>query len=293
VKARILAALAICFFAFTTGADVRAQSTAPSAVPAIKRQITMIPVLIHPPKITRLEAEFYRPTGIGPFPLVLFSHGTPRDAADMRKMSPDYLTAGTWFASHGYIVVIPMRRGYGRSEDSQGDTYGSCKDPDYFHAGEEAARDILAALDYLRGQPDIDASRILLAGHSAGGWGSLAALSHSPANVLGAIVFAPARGSRQDDDTCAPDYLVREAGRFGGKASVPVLWFYSTNDHYMVPGLSRRMFDTFSHNHPQDDVFVQLGPYGDDGHQFIHHEDALRMWTPAAEAFLARLGLPH
>jgi hypothetical protein len=63
---------------------------------------------------TELETTLFKPNGDGPFPLVVINHGKatgdPRFQARAR-----YLLAATEFVARGYVVAMPMRRGFSKS----------------------------------------------------------------------------------------------------------------------------------------------------------------------------------
>src|SRR5580692_10788677 len=61
----------------------------------------------------RLAVHVFRPSGAGPFPLVVINHGTPVSIADARKQKPGFSIASTWFAERGYLVVVAQRPGFG------------------------------------------------------------------------------------------------------------------------------------------------------------------------------------
>src|SRR5215467_9496772 len=59
----------------------------------------------------RIEAYVYRPAGAGPFPVVIYSHGSRKGyEREERPMA----FVGTALAREGYLVVVPERRGYGK-----------------------------------------------------------------------------------------------------------------------------------------------------------------------------------
>ncbi len=61
----------------------------------------------------RIEAYVYRPTGTGPFPVVIYSHGSRKGyEREERPMA----FVGNMLASQGYLVLVPERRGYGKSD---------------------------------------------------------------------------------------------------------------------------------------------------------------------------------
>jgi dienelactone hydrolase len=137
-----------------------------------------------------IEAYFYKPQGNGPFPLVIYNHGSragsERTEVPCRYIAPVLVAAG-------YAVLVPERRGYGKSD---GPTYGEEVGNDRgdlmmkrFH---EEAGDMLAGLEYLKrkeAEPNfgrikpgatlipIDFKHVALMGWSHGGVVSLLAAS--------------------------------------------------------------------------------------------------------------------
>jgi len=53
-----------------------------------------------------------------------------------------WFSLSSWFVSRGYVVVLPMRRGYGETSGAWAEDYGRCQTPDYFGAGLQGAADI-------------------------------------------------------------------------------------------------------------------------------------------------------
>jgi hypothetical protein len=65
----------------------------------------------------------------------------------------------------GYAVLVPVRRGYGASGGEHfGDAFGQCSQPDFRRAGEGAALDLLATVEWAKAQSDLDTKRWLLVG---------------------------------------------------------------------------------------------------------------------------------
>jgi acetyl esterase/lipase len=103
----------------------------------------------------RLRAWLSRAAEGGRHPAVLFVHGGASfGAADWQMIQP--------FRDAGFVVMMPMLRG----ENGQ---------PGDFSLFYDEVDDVLAAAEVLARQPDVDAQRIYLAGHSSGG--SLALLA--------------------------------------------------------------------------------------------------------------------
>lgn len=95
------------------------------------------------------------PEGEGPFPGVVFIHGS----GTSRRDNPWYLTFAEEMRSNGFAVLLPDKRG---SEASDGDW----RDTSF----EELATDTQAAYAFLSQVPEVDAARIGVIGFSQGGW---------------------------------------------------------------------------------------------------------------------------
>jgi dienelactone hydrolase len=234
-----------------------------------------------------LRTRIFRPAGQGPFPLAVVSHGSPPDASRRPVMEvPTFASASNWLLQRGYMVALPLRRGYGETGGPWRENYGSCGNPDYYRAGLVTAEDIQAAIGFFRARSDVARDRILLIGWSAGGWGSLAADSQNPPGVFAVLNFAGGRGGNPRLGNCTPRRLVDAAGRYGATARVPSLWLYAANDKFFAPDLSHRMFDAFVRAGGKAD-YVALPAFGADGHRIF--PDGRALWQPPVETFLATI----
>src|SRR5262245_42050658 len=86
-----------------------------------------------------LRAQLWRPTGKGPFPAVLFNHGSYTSSDPVPPGDPERL--GSVFARHGYAFLWLHRQGTGLSRDrgmSEGDQMMRA-----FSSGGDAARNPL------------------------------------------------------------------------------------------------------------------------------------------------------
>jgi pimeloyl-ACP methyl ester carboxylesterase len=271
-------------------------AAADNVLPGLVREDRLIPITLADGSQARLETMVVRPDRSGRFPLVVLVHGTnPASgqafrAAAARQSPADLLNLAVAFAQHGYAVAAIMRRGFGRSDGPFAETLsGPCDDRDYLAVGRIAADDVSGALATLRGEPWVEPDRVLLMGHSTGGFAVTAAAADNPAGVVGVLNFEGAHGS-VPGRTCSPDHLVTDAGIFGRTARIPALWVYSENDRSAPPALGRRMFDAYvASGAPAQ--FQVLPPFGVDGHAMVPMGPA-DLWWPAVESFLNRLKLP-
>jgi len=60
----------------------------------------------------RIQAYLYKPDGDGPFPVVIYNHGS-RDGRERTSVPFQYV--GKMLTRAGYVVLVPERRGYGKS----------------------------------------------------------------------------------------------------------------------------------------------------------------------------------
>lgn len=234
-----------------------------------------------------MRTKVYRPAGEGPFPMVIISHGSEQDPARRRKMAqPAYPDLTRFFVEHGYVVVVPERPGHGSGgrylEDQRG-----CDNADYAASANGAADTIAAAVDFMKKQDFVRQQGIVLAGHSAGAFGSLAYAARQPAGISAVINFSGGRGGHhmnRPGNNCAPERLVETARQFGATTRVPTLWIYAENDTYFAPALSRTMADAFVEAGGRAD-YVMLPPVGNEGHGAIRSN----AWRGVLTTFIASL----
>jgi len=235
----------------------------------------------------QIAVYVHRPAGSGPFPVLMLSHGSPRDAAGRAEFGKGTLAVvARHFAARGVMVAVPIRRGYGAEGGTWAEGYGACDRAEFHRAGLNSARDIRAALDAVLARPDADGRRVVLMGVSAGGWGSLAAASQSVPGLLGVVNFAGGRGSLKAGEVCSPDALVSAAARYGSGSRVPQLWLYSSNDRFFGPEIAGRLHRAFQEAGGRAE-FVAAPPFGEDGHRYIR---AIDQWRGKVDGFLAGVG---
>jgi dienelactone hydrolase len=233
-----------------------------------------------------LEAILLRPDLPGPLPLALINHGSPRKPEDRPGMTPHrLLPQALEFARRGWAAAIVMRRGYGNSDGAYAETSGSCSNPDYLAVARASTADLRAAITHLRKRSDIDPSRLLSVGVSAGGFATVALTAEPPVGLVAGINFAGGRGSPRDDVVCGENNLVAAFASLGKRSRVPMLWIYSENDRYFGPALAQRFKDSFVAGGGKVD-FVKAPPFGKDGHSLF--AGGIPEWTPHVDEFLRR-----
>jgi dienelactone hydrolase len=255
--------------------------------------VTLVPVALafdSPPPILpetvvvlsgkfRLKAFLWKPSESGPFPAVLFCHGSGGADADhtagmliteaAEKLAPLFL-------KHGYAFLYLFRRGQGLSAD-QGPFMQDILQREEATKGTEARHhlqfvlattdhldDVLAALAFLKAMPAIDGKRIAIVGHSFGGQLTLLAAERDN-TVRAAVTFAAAAGSWER----SPE--LRERLRSAvDRTTVPIMLIQAANDYSTAP--SQELADELRRLHKSYllKIYSPVGQTSDDGHNFLY-----------------------
>jgi len=131
-----------------------------------------------------LVGELRTPAGTGPFPVVLFVHGSGQ--AD-RTMFGMYLPVMERMLRAGYAVFSWDKPGYGEST-------GQLSDTRVYH---QRAQIVLDAIEVMQAHPDIDHRQIGLWGNSQGGYVMPLALAQS--NDIAFMICVSCAGVSGDD----------------------------------------------------------------------------------------------
>jgi carboxymethylenebutenolidase len=124
-----------------------------------------------------IAAYLYRPRGPGPFPTIIYNHGSR--LGQERQSIPWSRIAGL-FVDAGYAVLVPERRGYGRSGGTTfSEAVGGDAGTAFVARLAAEADDVLAAASYLRTVTFVDVGRLGVTGWSFGGIVTMFAISRS------------------------------------------------------------------------------------------------------------------
>ena len=233
-----------------------------------------------------LEAVMVRPNEPGPHPLAVLTHGAPRDSNDRPGMSPwQMIPQAREFARRGWATVIVLRRGYGDSGGGFEEDARACSSRvDYYDSGKESAKDLRESIAYLSKLPEVDPSRIISVGISAGGFANVALTADPPPGLVAAISFAGGRGSRKPDEVCNPGELIRAFQQFGEKSRIPMLWVYAENDHFFGPQIAQGFYQAFTQAGGKA-TFIHAAPFRHDGHG-LFSLGGISIWTVMVDDFL-------
>ena len=279
------AALGVLLLGATVGSDAATPSRGREAPAPFREEVHNVPVAG-----TSIVMTSFRPLGKGPYPWIILSHGTAvtieanRALGRYRPLHP----ISEWI-KRGYAVLVPVRRGYGASGGPHlGDDYGSCAKPDYRRAGEGAALDLLATLEWARSQRDLDPGHWMLVGQSAGAFASIYTASKHPAGLVAVLAFAPGRGGNPDTrpgEPCGSDLVATLFASIAPRITVPVLWFYAENDQFIGKRVQRLWFDSFRAAGGAGELVVVPPFPAARGHGVFPSDAGTPLWTAAVGRF--------
>jgi dienelactone hydrolase len=233
-----------------------------------------------------LETTIYKPTGDGPFPMVVFNHGKlPGDSHGQPRARP--LAFAREFVRHGYVVVVPNRRGFAGSEGEYAGNGCNVEANGFAQAG-----DVAATVTFMSKQAYVDAKHVVVAGASHGGLVTMAYGAHdaqSADGVRGLINFSG--GLRQDECANWQKNLTSAFGTYGEHVKLPSLWMYGSNDSVWQGDLADNMFESYIAHGARADM-VDFGAYKNDAHRLVGDRDGVSIWWPRVKNFLADIDMP-
>jgi dienelactone hydrolase len=233
----------------------------------------------------RLEATLYRPSGPGPYPVVVFNHGSTGGGRVLPTTTVRYPATSQFFVERGMAVLTAMRRGRGASGGRYLERY-EC-DPAVLTSGvERGMADLDVIMDYVARQPWADMTRLVIGGMSRGAFLSIVYTSARRPPARGVINFAGGwTAERCEARVGVHERMMEKAGR---TATVPTLWLYSENDRNYGPAAVRAAHRAFVQAGGAAE-FHMFPPIGHDGHILL--PGRVEVWSPAVDGFLARIGL--
>lgn len=219
----------------------------------------------------------------GKHPLAIITHGTSTKPEARAETTPwSFLPQAVWFARRGWVALVVVRRGHGKSGGRAEFQIFRCRDGNYHEVGEESAEDLRKAIEYGSVLPQVDASHIICLGVSTGGFATVALTADAPSGLVAGINFAGGDGANGDHQVCNADALVGAFHGFGKVSRTPMLWIYAENDKYFWPELARQFEAAFRRGGGQDQ-FVQAPAIGSNGHSLFLHVSA---WSSIVDQFL-------
>jgi len=232
-----------------------------------------------------LVGYLFKPTGNGPFPAVVWNHGSEPNPGGTRQFD----AVASIFVPAGYVVFAPMRRGH---SDSEGEYIVTARERETARNGAAAGQqlttrllgtsqldDQLAGLNVVKQLPYVDKTKLIVAGCSFGGIQTLLG-AEAKVGYRAAISISPAAlnwGHNPDLETRLKQAVDR--------IDIPVLLLQPPKDASLGPAqvlgpmLERR--NQASHWK----IYPAVGPEDEQAHCFGGAR-GMHVWGADATAFL-------
>ena len=234
-----------------------------------------------------LAGELFKPSGEGPFPAILYNHGS----APGMLSSQASKSIGPLFAEKGWVFFMPYRRGQGLSaksgpyigdEIAQAQTRGGMREGAATMVSLQSTvhlQDQLAALRWLTSQRFVQGNRVAVAGNSFGGIETV--LGASSAQYCAAVDASGGAESWRS----APELqmLMKTAVR---TSKAPIFFFQAENDFDLSP--SRALFAEMKSVAKEAElkIYPPFGASSREGHSFAYAGSAT--WFGDVFSFVQR-----
>jgi len=265
-----------------------------SAALAVEQKVSVASeTAVVPSGKLRLKAFLWKPASPGPFPAVLFCHGSGGADAGHTAGLPITEAAeklAPLFLKHGYAFMYLFRRGQGLSAD-QGPFMQDILQRQETAEGKEARQhlqfvlattdhldDVMAGLSFLKAAPAIDAKRIAIAGHSFGGQLTLLAAERDN-SLRAAVAFAAAANSWEQSSELRERLLTTV-----NTATVPIMLIHAANDYSTAPGYALAGELERVHKPHLLKIYPPVGRTSEQGHNLLYL--AIPQWEDDVFKFL-------
>jgi dipeptidyl aminopeptidase/acylaminoacyl peptidase len=265
-----------------------------SAALAVEQKVSVASeTVVVPSGKLRLRAFVWKPAGPGPFPAVLFCHGSGGAEAGHTAALPITEAAeklAPLFLKHGYAFLYLFRRGQGLSADQAPFIQDILKREEatkgkearqhlqFMLATTDHLNDVMAGLSFLKAAPAIDVKRIAIAGHSFGG--QLTLLAAERDNTLRAAVAFAAAANSWESSSELRDRLLTTVDN----ATAPIMLIQAANDYSTTP--SSALADELKRLHKPYllKIYPPVGRTSEEGHNLLYL--AIPQWEDDVFKFL-------
>ncbi|MFI5154443.1 MAG: alpha/beta hydrolase family protein [Chitinophagales bacterium] len=237
-----------------------------------------------------LKALLFKPPGHGPYPAILFAHGSHSIKDSLQDVTREIAALGSIFARRGWIFLGLCRRGVGLSS-GQGISGGDIMNRAFNENGQDARNrtqldimegaeydDLLSGLSFLLQLQDADHHRIALVGHSFGA--SLGLIFASKNNNLKAAVLFSPGGYSWDLSSPLRNRLIKA----GQEISIPSMVIHAENDYSTRPGfVLDSLMNALNKTHLLK-IYPQFGDSASEGHALIYN--GVEIWETDLFNFL-------
>src|ERR1700730_5447111 len=235
-----------------------------------------------------LRGWVYKPKSDGPFPAIVWNHGTEKYPSARPEL-------GLFCTQHGYALFVPVRHGH---SPSPGEYFGDTIQ-DYIASGEDRAsiqkkvvtlaeesnEDVVAALHWLKKQPYIDPDAIAVGGVAYGGLQSLLAAERG-LNLRACLAFSPGAMSWGNRE------IRQRTTDAAQRSKVPVFLLQAENDYTLGPSNVLGPMIRAKGGANQAKVYPAFGTTHAEGAiGFACWEEGIRIWGSDVLDFLRAAGM--
>jgi dienelactone hydrolase len=226
-----------------------------------------------------LKGFIWKPSGEGPFPALLWNHGSEKSPGPVDTVAP-------FFVSKGYVFFVPHRRGQGRSpgpyimdelQGAEGGRRGG-RGRLLVDLHETHLEDQLAGLQYLQGLPYVDRNRMAVMGFSFGGIQTMLAVERGPGYRVAVNCSGAAETWRASSD------LRSRLTTAASKATMPVFFLQAENDHDLTPNRVLSEEVRKSGQPVESKLYPAFGSGAREGHSFCVR--GTEIWGPDVLKFI-------
>ena len=239
-------------------------------------------------KPVRLELLISKPSGPGPFPTVIFNHGSTGrgDNPDLFRRSWSSQTVSKHFLDKGWMVIYPQRRGRGGSDGLYDEGFEpdrsryTCQTDLSLAGVSRAIEDLDAVMEHVRQRSDVITTRMLIGGQSRGGILAIAYAGELPDMFLGVVNFV---GGWISDQCANATAINTTTFRRGAAFKRPTLWIYGDQDPFYSLSHSKANFAAFVEAGGKGRFESYWVPGQNSGHSAIAHP---RLWSDLLNTYM-------
>lgn len=224
-----------------------------------------------------LKGFLWKPEGPGPFPAILWNHGSEKLPGSVDSVAP-------YFVSRGYIFFVPHRRGQGRSPGAYiVDQLNAACSPEersqmLVALNEVHLQDQLAALAYLTSLSYVDQNRLVVMGASFGGIQTMLAVERNSGYRVAINCSGAAETWRRSPDLRA---RLEDAA---SKATIPVFFLQAENDYDLTPNRVLSEEVRKAGKSAESKTYPAFGSGAQEGHDFCWQ--GTNIWGPDIIKFI-------
>jgi dienelactone hydrolase len=235
-----------------------------------------------------LEIIIVKPNGPGPFPTIMFNHGSSGTGANPKYIKRSYNpnSVAFFFTKRGWMIAFPQRRGRGRSdglynEGLEPNRNGYSCSPQVSLTGmTRALQDLDVVVKYLKGRSDVDGEKMLIGGISRGGILSIVYTGTHPDEFIGAINFA---GGWMGKRCSEMEAVHKISFKRGSDFKKQTIWLYGENDSHYSLKHCQNNFDLFVKSGGKGVFLSYYLPPGKDGHSLLYYP---QIWMKDVDLFI-------